>query len=307
MYALTDCRNEFRGISDVLFMVSACCSFFALVLILVIVASIPSIVQGDGLLASMAEQRRSGNPNILVLDVGEDRARRFLAEEQQHGAGLTVQTSSSCCMRCLQGFACLGLLLLAVQLAIGVVFGGLKPVFANRGVSFAIGYFLVFASLAIYLRIRRSNTYVDHQKHRDEQQWLQELHGPQQLLLFYNVPTAMQGDPDSVAGKSVISFGKRPFFFAPVPEAANVPGAFATTVHTRIPQAEGQTGDVLELQTVVRHQTPGLLQAAVQAEAVARIPLEPHHVAQVRAWLQERRAIFEFETAPEVEMIEPEP
>jgi len=152
--------------------------------------------------------------------------------------------------------------------------------------------------------ILRSKTYVDYQKHRGEQQWLQELEVPQQLLLFYNGPTPMQGSPEITEAQSVISLGtRREFFFEPVPQVADTPGAFKTITHTRILQAEGQTDGVLEFKTVVHRQSPGLLQADVRVEAVARIPLEPQHVAQVRAWLQERRATFEYETEPEVEMV----
>lgn len=299
MYELTDCRNEFRGISDVLFAVSACCCICAILVILVAILMIPSIAQYGALLANMAEKRRRGDPNTLVLDISADRARRFLVEEQQHGAGLTVQTS-----RWLMPLW----LLVAVLFAIGVIFGDLKPFGATRGVCFAVGYFLIVVALAIYARIRQSKAYLDHQKHRGEQQWLQELQGPQQLVLFYNVPTAMQEDPGSMAVKSVIAFGKRrAFLFAPVPQAADVPGALTITTHTRILHAEGQADDVLEFKKVVHRRNPGVLRADVRAEAVARIPLEPHHVPQVRAWLQDRRVIFEFETAPEVEMLVPEP
>jgi len=84
-----------------------------------------------------------------------------------------------------------------------------------------------------------------------------------------------------------------------------VPGALTKSTHTRILHPEGQTGDVLEFTTVVHRQSPGVLRADVRAEAVVRIPLESQHVPQVRAWLQERRAIFEFETRPDIEMILP--
>jgi len=306
MYLLTDCQDKFRGISDILLVVSFVCSLFAFYFFFVAVASSSAIAQYASLLSNMAAHRSRTDANILVLEVSADRTRRFLAEEEQNGAEINVQTSRSGCLQCVRVWY---FLYLAVVLAIGVYFAGFA-FFATRAACFAIGFVLIFVLLAIYGRICRTKAYLDHQKNKKNRQWAQTLEGPQQLLLFYNVPNLMEGaNPGGVAANSVIAFGNGQLggescaFFEATREAT--PGAVMKTTHTRILAAQGQTGDVLEFKTVVERQNPGVFGADVRAEAVARMPLEAHHVVQVREWLRERQGIFQFEIAPDVELQQP--
>jgi len=301
VYGLTECRDAPRGISDTLLLVSICCFYFSFVdIVLITLAAAFTIAPYGVLLGIMAAHRTRKDPNILVLDVGEDRARRFLVEEQ-HRVELIVQTSRS------SGLQCLPCFVRVVQwLRILIIFGillcvhGLSAVLVSRTVKFYLFYVLIFALSGIFSGIRRTQAYRDHQLQKANRQRLQDLQGPQKLIFFYNVPSAMQGIP-GVEGQSVISYGNPralggEVYFAPTVEA--VPGAIARSTHTRILHAEGQTGDLLQIKTVIDRQNPRLLEPDVHVDAVQLIPLEPHHVSQVREWLQERQAMFKFEMEP---------
>jgi hypothetical protein len=153
-------------------------------------------------------------------------------------------------------------------------------------------YFVIFVLYAISLRVRRSQAYLDHKKHRDMKDWLRELQGPQQLLLFCNASAA-----ENLSGKSVIAFNTRQvFFFSRTREA----GACIQTTYVRLSHADLRSplssSSSLELKTVV--QVQGLLDA-VSTEVIQRIPIEPQHVAQLRGWLQLHQEVFNFEMPSE--------
>jgi len=234
-----------------------------------------------------------------VLDVSADRTRRFVAEEEQRSVELTMQVSRGYLARCLRILPIIELtVLLAVMLYFGYFVDAevLQSLAASRGMMFSIMYLVIFLLLAISSRVRRSQAYLDHKKHRDMRDWLRELQGPQQLLLFCNTSAAQdtQGVPvQNMVGKSVIAFPTRKvFYFSRTRET----GALIQSTYTRFLHVDGQGDDYLELKTIV--QVQGSL-STVRAEVIHRIPIEPQHVAQLRGWLQERQGVFNFEISPE--------
>jgi len=260
----------------------------------------PSIAPYGSLLANMEEHRSRGDPNILVLDVSAERTRRFVTEEEQRGVELTLQVSRSSLAWCLRILPVLELIvLLAVMVYFGY-FGDAEVVHilaASRAMRFSIVYLVIFLLLAISKSVRASQAYLNHKKHRDMKNWLQELWGgSQQLLLFCNASAAegSQGGPaENLAGKSMISFTKRKvFFFSRTRDV----GPLIKTTYVRLVHADGQSDNHLELTTVVKAQ--GAM-SAVRAEVIHRMPLEPQHVAQVRGWLQLHQEVFNFEISSE--------
>jgi len=298
VYMLTGCQHESRGITDMLLVFSACCwsywLFHVLVLGMLLSLDIRAAkAQSDFLHAKVAAYRSRNDPNILVLDVGTDRARRFIAEEETCG----VESSCSCCAKYCRVWTCCAVLFVTI-----VYYDCLQArVFTRLG-----GFALVFSLMCVLYRIRacsqRTKAYQEYQKQQKQRQKLQKLQVPQELILFYNVPDATEGNPGGLADNSYISFGDSHFSFAPTQEA------IGECTRTRILRSDGQTGDILEFTVSCHRQQegPGLLPVVVRTESTAGwIPLESHHVEQVREWLQERRAVFAFETVSERELAQP--
>merc|ERR1712113_994035 len=106
-----------------------------------------------------------------------------------------------------------------------------------------------------------------------------QLQGAEQLVFFRNTTDDLQTNLNSIEGQSIIKFGKwRTVFFSSPTEA--VPGAFSRVMHTRILHEPS-----LEIKTVARRQSPGMLTVEAKVESVVRIPLECQHVRLVQDWL----------------------
>jgi len=146
-YELTDCQTKPRGVSDVLLVLSVCCSFYAFKSMIMAGALTPSIAEFGGLLANMGDHRSRRDPNLLVLDVSADRTRRFIAEEEQRGVDLTVQVYRSYLARCLQILPILELLVLIAVMVVCGSFGDAEVwqiLAASRGMRVSIMFLMIF-------------------------------------------------------------------------------------------------------------------------------------------------------------------
>lgn len=299
LFHITDCHGEFRGFSDVFLMLAILCLFFAYLLTFVAGATASSAAAYDTLIASVRDSRSRSDPNMLVLNVSEQRIRRFLDEEENEHVQLTVTRERSLCAQCCRAFYIVYVIALLV---IAVFFGLLQTMLDSRFNCFILGILSFFVILMAWARIRRTQGALDHAKRKELAQWRQGLSGPQQLMFFHNQSDAnlVRTDAASIANKSVIalggssSFAQRCSFFSP--SGLDVPGMRTSATYTRI------VGDALELRSVVRVQSPGMLRAATRVESTTRLPIDLNQVAQVREWLAVHRDIFEFETAPDVEL-----
>jgi len=294
LYHITDCHGKFRGVSDVCLILACLCFFVAFFMTFIAGAMAASAASSEyaTLNTSVRDSQDRSDANILVLEVSEERMRRFLDEEQNQHVQLTVTRDHSCCMQCCRVWSYLYLIVLLAVLAFC---GGLHYLVDSRYMCFYLGYLAFLFVVAAWAKTRRTQSALDHAKKRELQQWGQELRGPQQLTLFHNQSDPTGGNPSSMEYKSMIALGKRRCsFFSPA--APNVPGAATRTTYTRI------VDDTIELRAVVRTQSPGLLRAEVRVESTTRLPIDLNNVAQVRGWLSLHRDIFEFETATDVEL-----